>query len=80
MTIARDATLKNCVRFLEIGCVLTSQPEIANFLLRAATYVRHIRVSIEGTKIRGDDETEVGASSQDFYFFAYVNKLVIDVR
>lgn len=75
ITIARDATLKNCVRF--------SVFRMANWKLWIScneTYVHCIRVTIEGTKIRGDDETEVGAGSQDFYFFAYVNKLVIDVR
>ena len=65
ITIAHDATLENCVRFLAIGW------PTGNCEFPATTYVHYIRVS---------DETEVGAGSQNFYFFAYVNKLIIDVR
>lgn len=70
---------ENSVRFLAMGCVSTNRAEIANLPLQHATYIRRIWVSIDGTKIRDDDETEIWAGAQDFYFFAHVNELVIDV-
>lgn len=62
-----------------MGCVSANRAEIANLPLQHATYIRRIWVSIDGTKIRDDDETEIWAGAQDFYFFAHVNELVIDV-